>query len=117
MSISEEGGSAQNKARWESGATRPILFLCASGTWRLEIGRAGGGARSPRGPSLSPEGPGGAAPGPSSCLGLALAMPKAPPPRPTPQALLFPHFPQGIIPGLVRVGVLPGPCSSGEGPS
>lgn len=31
----------------------------------------------------SPEGQGGAAPGPSSCLGLALAMPKAPhPPAP-----------------------------------
>lgn len=35
----------------------------------------------------SPEGPGGAAPGPSSCLGLALAMPKAPhPPTPPPHS-------------------------------
>ena len=41
---------------------------------------------------------------------------QCPMPHPA-QAPLFSRLPQGIIPGLVGVGVVPGPCNSGESPS
>lgn len=73
----------------------------------------GGRVRFPSGPSLSPKGRVGPLP---AFAASSDWLWQCPVPHPA-QAPLFSPLPQGIIPEPVGVGVLPGPCSSGESPS